>query len=76
MTDSASPLADAPASVVVSSPMITEPVAYRHEPGPRFEPTSALARGPVISPPHTVDGVVKQFLHELNSGQGVPLARA
>ena len=76
MTDSASPLADAPASVVVSSPMITEPVAYRHETGPRFEPTSALARGPVISPPHTVDGFVKQFLHELNYGQGVPLARA
>jgi starch phosphorylase len=48
--------------------------AYRHETGPTSEPTSPLARGPVISPPHTVEGFVKAFLHELNFGQGVPLA--
>ena len=49
---------------------------YRHEAGPHFTPTSALALGPVVSPPHTVDGFVKQFLHELNYGQGVPLSTA
>ena len=48
--------------------------AWRHEVGPRHTPTSSLALGPVISPPHTVDGFVKAFLHELNFGQGVPLS--
>ena len=48
--------------------------AYRHETGPTSEVTSPLALGPVISPPHTVEGFVKAFLHELNFGQGVPLA--
>ncbi len=49
-------------------------VEYRHETGPRSAPTHALAQGPVISPPHTVDGFVRQVLHELNFGQGVPLS--
>ncbi len=44
--------------------------------GPSFEPKHALARGPVLSPPHTVDAFVKEFLRELNSGQGVPLSRS
>lgn len=51
-------------------------LVYRHEAGPSSTPTSPLALGPVISPPHTVDGFVKQFLHELNYGQGVPLRTA
>ncbi len=48
--------------------------AWRHEAGPRHTPTAALALGPVISPPHTVDAFVKTFLQELNFGQGVPLS--
>ncbi len=51
-------------------------LVYRHETGPRHEVTSPLALGPVVSPPHTVDGFVKAFLHELNYGQGVPLSTA
>ncbi len=54
----------------------TDGHAWRHETGPRHTPTSTLANGPVISPPHTVDAFVKAFLHELNFGQGVPLSRS
>ncbi|MGD8214214.1 glycogen/starch/alpha-glucan phosphorylase [Aestuariimicrobium sp. Y1814] len=35
-----------------------------------------MAKGPVVSPPHTVDGFVKEFLRELNYGQGVTLSRS
>lgn len=49
---------------------------WRYETGPRFEPTSALALGPVVTPPHTVEAFVKEFLRELNFGQGVPLSTA
>ncbi len=52
------------------------PTQYRHEAGPSSEPTHPLVLGPIITPPHTVDGFVKQFLHELNFGQGVPLTTA
>ncbi len=44
--------------------------------GPTKEPTSPLAKGPVLSPPHSVDGFVREFLRELNFGQGVSLARS
>ena len=54
----------------------SETPAWRHETGPRHTPTSALALGPVVSPPYTVDGFVKAFLHELNFGQGFPLSTA
>ena len=67
MTDSVDLSAEVPSS---PSP------AWRHETGPRHTPTSALALGPVVSPPFTVDGFVKAFLHELNFGQGVPLSTA
>ena len=36
--------------------------SYLHERGPSFAPTHALAAGPVSSPPHTVDGFVKEVL--------------
>ncbi|GAB2495694.1 glycogen/starch/alpha-glucan phosphorylase [Luteococcus sediminum] len=41
--------------------------------GPQFEPAHPLAKAPVSTPPPTVDGFVKEFLHELNSNQGVSL---
>ncbi|HNQ07819.1 MAG TPA: glycogen/starch/alpha-glucan phosphorylase, partial [Tetrasphaera sp.] len=41
-----------------------------------MEPSHPLARGPVASPPHSVDAFVKEFLRELNYGQGVPLSRS
>ncbi len=52
------------------------PTIYRHEAGPSSPPRHPLVLGPIISPPHTVDGFVKQFIHELNYGQGVPLSTA
>ncbi|MDR1807499.1 MAG: glycogen/starch/alpha-glucan phosphorylase [Propionibacteriaceae bacterium] len=42
--------------------------------GPEFDPTNPIALGPVVAPAHTVDGFVREFLHELNTGQGVTLA--
>ncbi|MDR1512286.1 MAG: glycogen/starch/alpha-glucan phosphorylase [Propionibacteriaceae bacterium] len=42
--------------------------------GPEFRPTHPMALGPVVAPPHTVDGFVKEFFHELNTGQGVRLS--
>ncbi|MDR1431794.1 MAG: glycogen/starch/alpha-glucan phosphorylase, partial [Propionibacteriaceae bacterium] len=44
--------------------------------GPMFRPTHPIALAPVASPPHSVDGFVREFLHELNTGQGVPLLRS
>ncbi len=44
--------------------------------GPAGEPTHPLARGPVVSPAHSVDGFVREFLRELNYGQGVALSRS
>ncbi len=41
--------------------------------GPSSTPTHPLALAPVATPPHTVDGFVKEFLHELNTTQGVTL---
>ncbi len=42
--------------------------------GPSSEPTHPLALAAVATPPHSVDGFVKEFLHELNTTQGVTLA--
>lgn len=50
--------------------------SYLHERGPSFAPQHPLAAGPVSTPPHTVDGFVKEFLRQLNYGQGVPLSRS
>ncbi|MDR1266066.1 MAG: glycogen/starch/alpha-glucan phosphorylase [Propionibacteriaceae bacterium] len=44
--------------------------------GPEFEPTNPIATGPVVAPQHTVDGFVREFLHELNTGQGVTLTES
>ncbi|MDR1710529.1 MAG: glycogen/starch/alpha-glucan phosphorylase [Propionibacteriaceae bacterium] len=41
-----------------------------------FRPTHPIALAPVASPPHSVDGFVREFLHELNTGQGVQLSRS
>ena len=41
-----------------------------------FAPTHPLAVAPVTSPPHSVDGFVREFLRELNTGQGVALAQS
>ena len=44
--------------------------------GPSSTPTHPLATAPVGSPPYSVDGFVKEFLHELNTNQGVALSRS
>ncbi|MCL2317010.1 MAG: glycogen/starch/alpha-glucan phosphorylase [Actinomycetia bacterium] len=44
--------------------------------GPAFRPTHPIALAPVTAPAHSVDGFVREFLHELNSDQGVQLARS
>ena len=44
--------------------------------GPAFEPTHPLALGPVATPAYSVDGFIKEYLHELNTGQGVQLSRS
>ena len=35
------------------------PTQYRHEAGPSSEPTHPLVLGPIITPPHTLDGFVR-----------------
>ena len=44
--------------------------------GPSAPMTHELARGPVHSPPETVDGFVQEFLQQLNFGQGVKLSQS
>ncbi|MFV0429318.1 MAG: glycogen/starch/alpha-glucan phosphorylase [Arachnia sp.] len=44
--------------------------------GPSTAPTHPLALAPVGSPPHSVDGFVREFLHELNTSQGVALSQS
>ena len=44
--------------------------------GPSQTPTHPLATAPVGTPPFSVDGFVKEFLHELNTNQGVALSRS
>ena len=44
--------------------------------GPMFPPTHPIATAPVGVPAPTVDGFVREFLHELNSNQGVALSRS
>ena len=44
--------------------------------GPADEPTHPLAKGPVVRPPQSVDGFIREFLRELNFGQGVALNRS
>ncbi|WP_342372423.1 glycogen/starch/alpha-glucan phosphorylase [Propioniciclava soli] len=44
--------------------------------GPSSTPSHPLATAPVSPPPFSVDGFVKEFLHELNTNQGVALSRS
>ncbi len=44
--------------------------------GPEFAPTHPFALAPAGIPPVSVDGFTKEFLRELNTGQGVTLSEA
>ena len=56
---------------VTDSQYVIDPVK-----GPRVVPTNERALAPVQSPAADVDGFVREFLRELNFGQGVSLARS
>ena len=51
------------------------PLLGRHL-GPQWTPSHPFANAPVGTPPPTVDGFVREFLHELNSNQGVSLSNS
>ncbi|WP_022925768.1 glycogen/starch/alpha-glucan phosphorylase [Serinicoccus marinus] len=59
-------------------PVITDesPSADANRRGPSFEASHELATGPVTSPPRTVEGFVREFLDQLNFGQGVKLSQS
>ncbi len=57
-------------------PTDESPTTELHRVGPQFQPTHPLALAPVAAPPHSVDGFVREFLRELNTGQGVALSRS
>jgi len=72
-----------PASLAETGPIPTGPIPTDESPitearrvGPLFQPTHPLALAPVSAPPHSVDGFVREFLRELNTGQGVALSRS
>ncbi len=44
--------------------------------GPSRPPTHPLALAPAVAPERTVDAFVREFLEELNFGEGAPLARS
>ena len=58
------------------APADESPTTEPHRLGPAFQPSHPLALAPVTAPPHSVDGFVREFLRELNTGQGVPLSRS
>ena len=58
------------------APADESPSTEIHRYGPTSPPTHPLALVPAVAPPATVDGFVKEFLRELNTGQGVGLARS
>ena len=58
------------------APADESPSTEIHRFGPSSTPTHPLALVPAVAPPATVDGFVKEFLRELNTGQGVGLARS
>jgi starch phosphorylase len=63
-------------STMPGEPADETPQTAPHQTGPMFEPTHPLALAPVAAPPHSVDGFVREFLRELNTGQGVALGRS
>ena len=73
MTTGTSAESPTPASPV---PADESPTTGAHRVGPTFPPTHPLAIAPVTSPPHSVDGFVREFLRELNTGQGVALSHS
>src|SRR5450756_1831760 len=50
------------------------PTTETRQLGPHFTPAHPVALAPATTPPHSVDGFVKEFLRELNGGQGVALS--
>lgn len=62
---------------VQDAPAVDEAqVENGHRLGPAHQPTHPLALAPVATPPYSVDGFVREFLHELTTGQGVSLERS
>jgi starch phosphorylase len=61
---------------VTNVPTDESPTTGVHRVGPVTPPTHPLALAPVSAPPHSVDGFVREFLRELNTGQGVALSRS
>jgi len=57
-------------------PVDESPEARHGWVGPQFQPTHPLAMAPEAAPQHSVDGFIREFLHELNTGQGVELSRS
>lgn len=73
MSADTAPVSPAPETSV---PTDETPTTGVHRVGPVTPPTHPLALAPVSAPPHSVDGFVKEFLRELNTGQGVALSRS
>lgn len=69
-------IATLPEAVNAPAPADESPTTAPHPVGPAFKPTHALALAPVAAPPSSVDGFVREFLRELNTGQGVALSRS
>ncbi len=61
----------APQPADVSPVGVQSPSADSRTKGPSSPPTHPLAKGPVLRPAHYVEGFVREFLRELNFGQGV-----
>ena len=53
-----------------------QPTTGRRDLGPAKPPTHPVATAPVVGPVFSVDGFVKEFIHELNMTQGVALSRS
>ena len=66
----------APQPADLSPVGVESPTPGSRTKGPTSTPTHPLAKGPVLRPPHHVDGFVREFLRELHFGQGVTLARS
>ena len=69
-------MTEAPGLPALHGPADESPITEFHRVGPEFPPTHPLALAPVGSPMHSVDGFVREFLHELNTNQGVALSRS
>lgn len=63
-------------SAVPVVPADESQLSAHHQVGPLTPPTHPLALAPVAAPPYSVDGFVREFLRELNTGQGVALSRS